>query len=73
MWIAILGGGTRAAVVAVVLVGYAGGFVVVFAWTHQLHRRSGITAPHRSALPAGLLGGALGGLCVLALLTARSL
>ncbi len=61
------------ATLAGALVGYGAGFVVVFIWTRLLHRGHGLDEPHRGALPAALMGGALGGLSVLVLATVRHL
>lgn len=70
-WIATLDGGSLAAVAAAVVFGYAAGFVVLLAWTSLLHRRARVPRPVRGALPAALMGGALGGLSVLLLATAE--
>jgi len=65
--------GSHASVLAAAVSGYAVGFVVIFVWTCLLHRREGIPEPRNGALPAALNGGALGGLCVLVLVTAEQL
>ena len=53
--------------------GYAGGFVVVFVWARALHRRQGAAEPARAAVPAALMGGAMGGLFTLVLATAEQI
>ena len=60
-------------VAAGALSGYVASFAVVFVWTRRLHRRYGTTEPARAALPAALMGGAMGGLLTLLLATAEQL
>ncbi|MDX6718181.1 MAG: hypothetical protein QOJ63_435 [Solirubrobacteraceae bacterium] len=51
-------------VVASALVAYAAGFLVTFAWARSLQRRHALD-DRRAAVAPALLGGALGGICVL--------
>jgi hypothetical protein len=55
-----------------VSVAYVAGFVVTFAWTRSLHRRHGLDE-RRAGLAAALLGGALGGICVLLIASSTQL
>jgi hypothetical protein len=51
-------------------VAYMGGFLVTFAWARSLHRRHRL-GDRRAAIAPALMGGALGGTCVLVIFAAQ--
>ncbi len=48
-------------------IAYVAGFLVTFVWARALHRR----ADRRAAIAPALMGGALGGTCVLLIVAAQ--
>ena len=51
-------------------IAYVAGFLVTFAWARSLHRRHRL-ADRRAAIAPALMGGALGGTCVLLIVAAQ--